>query len=177
MKTSAPLINSLRALAVSSALLMAGMGVAQADWGVSLNVPLQGQYNSYGSTTVYGSPGSQIISTRQVPQTVCQNIWVNGQTRQQCTTQFVTVDDGYGYVAPPPVYVAPPPVYIAPPVFGYPGYGYGYNNRPNWDRPDHGHRPHRPGPPPRVIETGPPMYGIGSVPSYGGSVNIRLNGR
>lgn len=181
MKTSAPLVHSLRALALSGGLLLADMGIAHADWGVSINVPLQSEYSTYGSTTVYGAPGSQIISSRQVPQTVCQDVWVNGQTRQQCTTQFVTVPDSYGYVAPAPIYVAPAPVYVPAPTFGYPGYGYGYNynNRRDWGRDDHRPRPHphRAGPPPRTIETGPPMYGIGSSPPYGGSVNIRLNGR
>ena len=183
MKTQASLIPSLRALALSSVLLLAG--AAHAGWGVSINLPIATPVQYYGNstTTVYGAPGSQIISTRQVPQTVCRPVWA-GSTTQQCSTEYVTVEDGY--VSQPPVYVAPAPVYVAPPVYvtpsvtyGYPGYGYGnnYNNGyrrdRDWNPPPHQHRP--PGPPPRTIYNGNSSgYGIGT---YGPGVNLQIQGR
>ena len=174
MKTQASLLSPLRALAVSSALLLAG--TAHAGWDVSIGIPLQpAQYNSYESTTVYGVPGSQITTTRQVPQTTCRNVWFNGESRQECTTEYVTIQNGY--VAPTPVYVAPAPVYVAPaPVYGYPGYGYNpYRRDRDWNPPRHHH--HRPGPPPTTVYT-QPSYGIGGgIPYNGGSLNIHLNGR
>ena len=183
MRIQASLHSSLRAFALLGALLLAG--AAHADWGVSINLPIatQTQYSTYGSTTVYGAPGSRIISTRQMPQTVCRSAWV-GTSTQQCSTEYVTVEDTY--VAPAPVYVAPAPVYYAPPVyvtpvpsFGYPGYGHnrGYDRHHN----NHGYRHHnrQPGPPPTTIYNGNSSgYGIGSYngPSSG-SISIHLNGR
>ena len=186
MKTQASLIPSLRALALSSVLLLAG--AAHAGWGVSINLPIATPVQYYGNstttTTVYGAPGSQIISTRQVPKTVCRPAWP-GSSTQQCSTEYVTVEDGY--VSQPPVYVAPAPVYVAPPVyvspsvtFGYPGYGYGnnYNNGyrrdRDWNPPPHHHRP-PPGPAPRTIYNGNSSgYGIGT---YGPGVNLQIQGR
>lgn len=167
MKTHASLIPSLRALAMSSVLLLAG--VAHAGWGVSINLPIATPVQYYGNTTtttVYGAPGSQITSTRQVPQTVCRPAWV-GSSTQQCNTEYVTVEDNY--ISPAPVYVTPAPV------FGYPGYGYSnnhsYRRDRNWTPPRH----HRPGPPPRTIyNSNSSGYGIGA---YGPGVNLHINGR
>ena len=193
MKQNVSTRFTLPTLALSSLLLT---GVAQAGWGVSINLPIQTQtqyYNS-SSTTVYGVPDSRIVSTRQVPQTVCRPTWI-GSTTQQCSTQYITVEDDY--VAPAPMYINPPlyakpQVYIAPnPAFGYPSYEYGYNNNyQQQHRHRHGYQNYpqyrQPGPPPTTIYyNNGANYGIGgSVPTYGGygnpnkgNVNIHLNSR
>lgn len=165
MKTHNTLRRSLRMLALSGVLLSSA---AYADWDVQFSIPVQTQYDSYTSSTVYGSPGTQWTSTRQVPQTVCQQFWVNGSMREQCSTQFVTVQDN-GYYAPAPVYV-PTPVYVPSVTFGYPGYGrygsQGYNHPGYVGRPsyDNRHDNHRRG----------TWSGHNNRPS---GLNIHLNGR
>lgn len=103
---------------------------AQAEWRAQLSVPLQTQTQTYSSSTFYGAPGATWSSTQQIPQTICQPHWVNGDLRQSCTTQFITIpSNDYGYTGP--IY-SPPPVYIVP--------GYGYNPY----RPQNGHVPRYP---------------------------------
>lgn len=188
------LIIFLRPLSLVSALLLAN--VAQAEWSISINAPLQTQYQSTSSTTIYGAPGSQITSTRQVPQTVCRSVWA-GSTTQQCSTQYVTVEDNY--VPPSVVYVNPqvyaqpnvvyvnPPVYVSPnPAFGYPGYNNSYQHQHQYPYQYYQRQYHPPGPPPTTVyNSNGATYGIGGgVPAYGGygsqntgSVTIRLNNR
>lgn len=186
--------------ALLSGLLVSG---AQAEWSISVSAPLQTQYYSTSSTTttIYGAPGSQITSTHQVPQTVCRSVWA-GSTTQQCSTQYVTVEDNYVppsvvYVnpqvyAPPNVVYVNPPVYVSPnPAFGYPGYNNGYPYQYPYQYHQPQYRP--PGPPPTTVyNSNGATYGIGGdvpayggyVPAYGGygsqntgSVTIRLNNR
>lgn len=179
MKKNRSLILFLRPLSLLSALLLAN--AAQAEWSISISAPLQTQYHSTSSTTIYGAPGSRITSTRQVPQTICRSVWA-GSTTQQCSTQYVTVEENY---VPPNIVYVDRPIYVAPnAAFGYPSYNNGYRQHQY----QHQHQPQYspPGPPPTTVyNSNGATYGIGGgVPTYGGygnqsnsSITIRLNNR
>jgi hypothetical protein len=126
---------------------------------VSINLPIvQPVPYSTHSSTVYGPPGAQIMSIQKVPRTVCRAVWP-GSTTQQCSTEYVTVEERY--VPPPPVYV-PAPVYVNPSVtFGYPGYGHNYQLKELSTQHSEKYRPAGP-PPITIYNTHGPSYGIGT---------------